>query len=207
MMEFMSIKRDDLRASAPANLNDRIARRVRDLRAARGLSLEALATYCGVSRSMISLVERGESSPTAVLLEKLATGLEVPLASLFDSPAPEADPVARRADQPVWRDPGSGYLRRNVSPAGAASPLQIVEVSFPAGARVAYETAARSPVVHQQVWVLEGAIDITLGSTRHRLGEGDCLAHRLDQPMVYHNPMRRRARYAVVITTDATGRR
>jgi transcriptional regulator with XRE-family HTH domain len=207
MMEFMSIKQDNALAAAPTNLNDRIARRVRALRDARGLSLEALAAHCGVSRSMISLVERGESSPTAVLLEKLATGLEVPLASLFDSPAPEADPVSRRADQPVWRDPGSGYLRRNISPAGVSSPLQIVEVSFPAGARVAYETAARTPVIHQQVWVLQGVIDITLGNTRHRLGEGDCLAHRLDQPMVYANPMRRRARYAVLITTDPAGRR
>ena len=59
------------------SLNDRIAQRVRDLRADRGLSLDALAGHCGVSRSMISLIERGESSPTAVLLEKLATGLGV----------------------------------------------------------------------------------------------------------------------------------
>ena len=72
------------------SLNDRIAQRVRDLRAACGLSLDALATHCGVSRSMISLIERGESSPTAVLLEKLATGLNVPLASLFDTPEPAA---------------------------------------------------------------------------------------------------------------------
>jgi transcriptional regulator with XRE-family HTH domain len=72
--------------SAPDSLNDRIAQRVRDLRAASGLSLDALATHCGISRSMISLIERGESSPTAVLLEKLASGLGVPLAALFDAP-------------------------------------------------------------------------------------------------------------------------
>ncbi len=61
-------------------------RHVRELRAARGLSLEALAARCDVSRSMISLIERGEASPTAVVLEKLATGLGVPLASLFGAP-------------------------------------------------------------------------------------------------------------------------
>ncbi|MBX9760540.1 MAG: helix-turn-helix domain-containing protein, partial [Beijerinckiaceae bacterium] len=54
-------------------INHRIAARVRELRGRSGLSLEALADACGVSRSMISLVERGESSPTAVVLEKLAT--------------------------------------------------------------------------------------------------------------------------------------
>lgn len=190
-----------------ADLNLRIARRVRDLRAARGMSLEALATACGVSRSMISLVERGESSPTAVVLEKLATGLGMPLAALFDDPAAPAEPVLRRADQPVWQDPGSGYRRRNVSPAGVGSPIQIVEVEFPAGARVAYETAARAPVVHQQIWVLDGRIDIHWGGSVHRLDAGDCLAMHLDQPIVFHNPTRRRAHYVVVLARDTAGRR
>lgn len=183
------------------SLNDRIARRVRDLRAARGLSLEALATHCGVSRSMISLIERGESSPTAVLLEKLATGLDVPLASLFDAPEPAGEPVARARDQLPWRDPHSGYVRRNVSPSGVGSPIQVVEVVFPPKARVAYETGAREPLIHQQVWVLEGTIEVTVGDDRYRLDAGDCLAHALDRPIAYHNPTRTSARYAVVIAT------
>lgn len=186
---------------SPPSLNDRIAQRVRELRAARGLSLDALAAHCGVSRSMISLIERGESSPTAVLLEKLASGLGVSLASLFDAPAPAADPVCRAAGQLQWRDPHSGYVRRNVSPGGFASPLQVVEVLFPPGARVAYETATREPVVHQQVWVLDGVIELTLGDEHHRLETGDCLAMVLDRPMSYHNPSRKTTRYAVVIAT------
>jgi transcriptional regulator with XRE-family HTH domain len=192
----------------PPSLNDRIAQRVRDLRAARGLSLDALATHCGVSRSMISLIERGESSPTAVLLEKLATGLGVSLASLFDAPAPApepASPVSRFADQLQWRDPHSGYVRRNVSPGGFPSPIQVVEVLFPPKARVAYETAAREPVIHQQVWVLDGVIELTVGDDRHRLSTGDCLAMVLDRPMSYYNPTRKTTRYAVVIATVATG--
>ena len=191
----------------PTKLNDRIAQRVRDLRAASGLSLDALAAHGGVSRSMISLIERGESSPTAVLLERLATGLNVPLASLFDAPEAAGEPVARRATQPPWRDPHSGYVRRNVSPSGVASPIQIVEVSFPPGARVAYETAVREPQIHQQVWVLEGTIEVALGDERHRLGAGDCLALLLDRPMSYHNPTRKVARYAVVIATPPASRR
>jgi transcriptional regulator with XRE-family HTH domain len=185
----------------PPSLNDRIARRVRDLRAARGLSLDALATHCGVSRSMISLIERGESSPTAVLLEKLATGLGVVLASLFEEPEPTRNPVSRLADQVQWRDPHSGYVRRNVSPGSAASPIQIVEVQFPPRARVAYESGARDPLVHQQVWVLDGTIEVTVGDDTHQLSTGDCLALALDRPMSYYNPSRKTARYAVVITS------
>jgi transcriptional regulator with XRE-family HTH domain len=206
MMERISIMKD-----ASADLNERIAERVRELRGARGLSLEALAARSGVSRSMISLVERGESSPTAVLLEKLAAGLGVMLASLFDAPAAADDvpsgPVARRDEQPEWRDPASGYVRRNVSPPGVRQPMQIVEVRFPPGARVAFETGARDVHAHQQVWVLEGAIDVTLGAGRYRLRAGDCLAMRLDQPTMFHNPTRKPARYAVVIASEPAARR
>ena len=191
----------------PATLNERIAQRVRDLRAAQGLSLDVLASHCGVSRSMISLIERGQSSPTAVLLEKLATGLNVPLASLFDAPEATGSPVARSAEQLSWRDPHSGYVRKNVSPSGVASPIQIVEVSFPAGARVAYETGARDTTIHQQVWVLDGTIEVTVGEEQHRLRTGDCLALVLDRPVSYHNPTRKAARYAVVITTLPASRR
>lgn len=184
---------------ATSSLNDRIARRVRDLRATHALSLDALAARSGVSRSMISLIERGESSPTAVVLERLAAGLGVPLASLFDAPEPSPSPVARAAEQASWRDPHSGYVRRNVSPAGGGSPIRIVEVHFPPRAQVAYETGAREPVVHQQIWVLEGSIEVTLGEDVHRLRAGDCLAHRLDRPVAYRNPTRETARYAVII--------
>lgn len=198
-----------MEAATASDLNERIAERVRELRAGQGLSLDALATRSGVSRSMISLIERGESSPTAVVLEKLAAGLGVMLASLFDAPAaPQpSGPVARREDQPQWRDPASGYVRRNVSPPGMPQPMQIVEVQFPAGGRVAFETGARDTRVHQQVWVLEGAIDVTVGAERHRLRKGDCLAMQLDRPTMFHNPTRKPTRYAVVIATDAAVRR
>src|SRR5262245_21966784 len=160
---------------------------------------------------MISLIERGEASPTAVVLEKLAAGLGVMLASLFDVPAgttrSPGGPVARRADQPEWRDPASGYVRRNVSPPGVPQPMQIVEVRFPPGGRVAFETGGREVRVHQQVWVLEGAIDVTLGGERHRLRAGDCLAMQLDRPTMFHNPTRRPTRYAVVIATEPPARR
>ena len=135
--------------------------------------------------------------------ERLATGLGVSLASLFEAPQPSGSPVSRRAEQPLWQDPHSGYVRRNVSPAGAASPLQIVEVQFPPKARVAYETGPREVPVHQQIWVLEGRITVTLGDTQHQLDAGDCLALVLDRPLSYCNPTGQMARYAVVLTSPA----
>lgn len=78
-------------------------------------------------------------------------------------------------------------LRRKVSPPGVRQPMPIVDVRFPPGERVAFDTGVRDVPVHQQVWVFEGAIDITLGMERHRLREGDCLAMQLDRPTMSHN--------------------
>lgn len=165
------------------------------------MTLDALAQKCNVSRSMISLVERGESSPTAVVLEKIATGLGVSLATLFEDSSAAPDPISRGDDRTSWRDPESGYVRRNISPASFPSPIQIVEVVLPAGAHVAYETGARDVRIHQQIWVQKGSIEVTVGSDVHRLSEDDCLAMRLDEPTAFRNPRRRSARYLVILST------
>lgn len=186
------------------DITPRLARRVRALRDASGLSLDALAERSGVSRSAISLIERGRSSPTAVVLDRLAAALGVTLASLFEADEgarqAEPSPLARVAGQPVWTDPASGYVRRNVSPA-LPSPIQLVDVRFPPGQRVAYEHAAREREVHQQVWMIEGTMELGVGTATWRLEPGDCLAMRLDAPIVWHNPTKRPARYLVALAT------
>ena len=184
------------------DINARIASRVRALRGDLGMTLDALAAKCDVSRSMISLVERGESSPTAVVLEKIASGLSVPLASLFDDPDAAPNPLSRRVDRTPWRDPQSGYLRRNISPASFPSPIQLVEVILPAGAKVAYETGARDVTVHQQIWVQQGSVEVTVGRVTYPLSEDDCLAMQLNAPTAFRNRTHKPARYLVALTTD-----
>ena len=189
--------------STTSDLPTRLAERLRRIRTEQGLTLEVLAERSGVSRSMISLVERGASSPTAAVLDRLAAGLGVTIASLFaEEPRADATPLVRRADQPAWRDPASGYVRRNLSPPGFPSPLELVEVHLPAGARVAYDGVSRVVGVSQQIWLLEGRLALTVGHETHRLAVGDCLAMRLDRPIVFHNPTRQTARYLVALTTD-----
>lgn len=178
-----------------------LARRLRNLRGERGLSLEALADRSGVSRSNISSIERGESSPTAVVLSKLATALGLRLPELFTLPDTldtPPSPLARAADQPVWTDPESGYMRRNLSPT-ARSPIQLIEVQFPPGRRVAYETVLREDEAHQQIWVIEGSMEITADKKTWRLEAGDCLSMNLNGPITYHNSTRKPARYLVSI--------
>ena len=187
-----------------AGIERRVAARLKELRAKRGLTLDELAKRSGVSRSMISLIERAESSPTASVLDKLAASLGVTLASLFaEEERASAAPVARRAEQPAWRDPETGYIRRNLSPPAFPSPIELVEVVLPPGVRVAYDSGSRAARVDQQVWVLEGAIEITTGATVHRLAAGDCLAMQVDRPTAFRNRGRKPSRHLVALTTDA----
>ena len=111
-----------------------LAARLRQLREHQGWSLEALAELAGVSRSNISSIERGQSSPTAAVLDRLATALGIPLASLFAGlqSTPSESPCYRHDEQAVWVDPASGYQRRRLT-ALQGAPLQMVEVTFPAG--------------------------------------------------------------------------
>lgn len=183
------------------DINQLIATRLRELRDAQGLTLAALAERSGVSRSNISSIERGESSATATVLDRLSAALGVTLASLFDKPADVPPPVSRADTQPVWTDPVSGYVRRNLSPL-IYSPIQLVEVSFPAGQRIAYETTARNTEVHQQIWIIDGRLELTLGETLWQLGSGDCLAMKLDQPVSFHNPGDKPVRYLVALVTQ-----
>jgi transcriptional regulator with XRE-family HTH domain len=167
------------------------------------MTLDGLAECTGVSRSMISLIERGESSPTAAVLDKLAAGLGVTLASLFaEKDGTAASPLSRRRDQRVWRDPESGYMRRNLSAPGFPSPIELVEVVLPPGARVAYDTGHRAATVHQQIWIIEGTIALTLGEETYRLATGDCLSMHLDRPIVFRNLTDSPARYVVALATD-----
>lgn len=180
-----------------------LAQRLHSLRKARQLTLEQLAERSGVSRSAISLIEREQSSPTAAVLDKLADALGLTLAQLFndDTRTRDGRPLARHAEQAEWTDPESGYVRRHLSPPACTSPLELAELRFPARARVRFDSPARQVCTHQQLWLLSGVMEITVGEQVWRLQAGDCLALVLDRPITFHNPGRKEARYLLAMST------
>ena len=183
---------------AEVDIDSRIAARIRELRAERGLTLDGLAEAADVSRAMLSRIERGESSPTAHLLGKICNGLGVTLSALFAATEAPSSPLARRDSQPTWRDPASRYLRRNVSPAATGSPVDITEIEFPPGASVAFDSQ-RLAGKDQHVWVLSGTLEMELSGELFRLETGDCLFMRFDRPVLFRNSTKRTTRYAVIV--------
>jgi len=183
-----------------AALESAMGDRLKTLRMAGNRTLDDLAKTSGVSRAMISRIERAEASPTAALLARLCSALGVSLSAFFESAQQQpVSPLARLADQPVWRDPDSFYLRRSVSPSGTGSRVDVVEVEFPPGARVRFAPQPVSAGMTQHVWLFAGALEMTVGDAVHRLAPGDCLYMNIGDVHAFHNPGQVPARYAVVI--------
>ena len=181
--------------------------------------MERLAGASGVSRAMISKVERGESSPTAVLLGKLSAALELSVSELLtgarlgegpqsaERPAPEAGGgdgagrVRRAEDTPHWRDPETGYLRRQISTAGF--PAAVTEVVLPPRTRVPYPAAAYA-FIAQLVWVLSGRLTLADGSVRRVLAAGDTFELGEPRSREFRNETDEECRYVVVVTRKST---
>ncbi|MFB2553308.1 helix-turn-helix domain-containing protein [Ensifer soli] len=180
-----------------------IGDRLHRLRVEAGLTLDGLAEGSGVSRAMISRIERGEASPTAQLLARLCTALGQSLSTFFAGETPSAERLARRETQPEWRDPATGYLRRAVSPPGLPTPVDVVEVEFPEGATVGFPPATAGARMSQHVWLLSGRLLMTVGTGAPvAMAPGDCLFMTFAEGHIFHNPGPGPARYAVILNRN-----
>jgi len=150
-----------------------IARRLRLERDMRGWSLADLAERSGVSKATISKIEREEVSPTAVILVRLAGAFDLTLAGLLLRAEGEGERLSRADDQPVWRDPETGYLRKQVF-CRPDHPLEVVQIELPAGQRVVLPASSYAHI-RQVIWVQKGDLVIVEGGDRHLLSAGDCL--------------------------------
>ena len=172
--------------------------RLKALRASSGMTLDELARSSGVSRAMISRIERGEASPTAVLLARLATALGHSLSTFFAA-TPSAEPFSASGQQHVWKDPETGYVRRSVSPPGTGSGVDIVDVVLPPGKRVSFPPQASSTGIFQHVWVLEGRLVMVVQEIERDMETGDCLFHDIGLGHSFINPGTEPVRYAVIL--------
>ena len=179
------------------SIDSTIAARVRGERAARRWSLDDLAERASVSKAMISKIERAESSPTAALLGRLSGAYGITLSALLaDTQTARRGPV-RAADQATWRDPATGYIRRQVA-ASATSPIELTEVDLPPGASVSFPAASYHRMSHV-IWVLAGRLTFIEGDVTHELLPGDSLEFGPPADCTYRNEGAAPCRYLVVL--------
>lgn len=182
----------------PDPVDSRLGVRLAELRAERGWSLGELAERSGVSRSTLSRAERAEISPTASLLNRLCGVYGRTMSQLLSEVEEEPALLVRAADQAVWEDKASGFVRRSVSPPHAGLRGELVEGRLAAGADIAYD---RPPVpgLEQHIWVLDGRLEVTAQDTGHRLDAGDCLRLRVWGPTRFRSTGPGDARYVLAV--------
>lgn len=177
----------------------RLAQVLRAARQDRGLTTAALAQASGVSRGSVVKLERGDSQPSAALLGRLCGPLGLTLSELFArvETRTATGRLVRAASVQVGADPVSGHRRRSLSPS-PEGPVQLTEIVLPPGAAVTYPARSYADL-HQQVWVLEGELEVREGTEPHHLHPGDCLELGVPADCTFTNPGGVPARYLVVV--------
>lgn len=162
-----------------SDIHDRLAASLREARKARGLSLDAVAKLSGVSRSMVSQIERGESSPTVATLWNLTQALQVDFAGLLEGrPAPGIEITRASAAPVIARSPGVRI--RILSPAEAVGEHEVYDLSFEPGAALVSD--AHSPGCREHLTVVDGALSVQSGEDAEDLGPGDTARYAADRP-------------------------
>ena len=165
---------------------DALGGRIRRERARRGLSLNELAAKAGVSRSMLSAVERGSKAPTVLVLDRIATGLDTSIARLLGDEQAGRVVVLRHDEQEVARD-RAGWERRILSPVLPGVEFELMRTTIGAGvdAGVFSPHAAGS---REYLAVERGTLRLTLDGVPHTLRAGDSIYYAGDCRHAFANP-------------------
>lgn len=177
--------------------------RIKRMRLAAGLTLEALCAQSGVSRAMLSKVERGEKSPTLTVMVRIAKGLDVSLSMLMGAePQAAASATVRAAQRLIFRDPDTGFERHVLSPSNIDSDVELLMHRIPpgqsSGVLPAYDVPAEKFIVVQ-----EGHLTVLIGERRYDLTSGDSFHFKVREPYRFDNHGNSPCVYYLIIARQA----
>lgn len=203
MQQVYSLKED---RRPPLRQAEEIGGNVHARRLRRGFTLQSLADRSGVSRAMISEIERGSKNPTVRLAVQLAAGLGCTVSELLgEQDPPDVAPlVLRRNKRRVLMETGSGIERHVLSSALEGRGIQVVKYVIPA-----HQATGVLPPQSTGTWahvtVLQGSLDCSLGTAERelRLESGDSVEFRADVRYGFRNPGRRGCQFFLIIDSRA----
>jgi transcriptional regulator with XRE-family HTH domain len=191
--------------------------RIHQLRSSQGLTLQVLARGSGVSRAMLSDVERGHRSPTVKILSQIAVGLGCPVSQLLEEDAPNKIRVERTAQHPTVIDELTGVERRSLASPDLPAGLELVWYVLPPGSAMcrgpdevryigadAQESGSFPPNPHgsgEHVTVVAGRVSLSDSDSSRVLRVGDSASYQLTRPVVFTNPGRSPSRLLLLLNT------
>jgi len=181
-----------------------VGSRVKRLRSQAGLTLEEFAAQSGVSRAMLSKVERGEKSPTLAIIVRIAKGLNVSMSTLMGAePDPAQAAVIRKAQRLAFRDPETGFERHNLSPTHLDNDLEFLLHRIPPGESSGELPPYQMPTEKYLV-VHEGQLTVQTGEAQYVLETGDSLYFDVRDPYRFTNAGKKPCAYYLVIRRRRT---
>lgn len=187
----------------PESQPPRVGERIQALRQAERLSLDELSRRAGVSKSMLSQIERNQANPTVAVVWRLANALAVPLAQLLEgreAPTPPIMTIAAHAT-PSLRTPDQRCELRILGPIELAGQFEWYELVMQPGG--ALESQPHEPGSREHLSVLTGVLEVTAGDAVQRLKHGETARYAVDKPHAIRNPGKTVATALLVVIHSA----
>lgn len=176
-----------------------VGHRIKALREAMGFSLRDLAERSGVSAPMLSQVERGETSPTLAIAEKIATGLELTLSQLLRLDEGEHVAVSRAGGRRRYERGGHRFEELTPPLPGQRADVSLHTLKAGATTGGPDDPPMHEPGSRETAVVLTGVLALTVDGTRHELHAGDSVTFDADLPHHFENEGEEQARFLAVI--------
>lgn len=174
--------------------------RVKKLRTGQRLTLEALAELSGVSRAMLSKLERGEKNPTLVVAAKIAQALRVGLTDLMGvAESRRAVVLIPKSSRMIFQDPETGFERQLLSPAFESRSVEFVRHVIPKGASSG-ELPPYRRGTEKYIVVEQGILQVVIEGQGYSLKAGDTLYFEADIPHRFDNAGKGVCSYYLVVS-------
>jgi len=164
---------------APDAISRHLGTRVKHLRANRGWSLEALAAASGVSRSMLSQIEREQANPTLAVTLRIARAFGFTLGELLQLPDAASAVTVIRADDHAYHYRSDKDCRiRTLSPLNLEKDVEFYEIRLQGGG--ALRSSSHFEGTREFLTVQKGRLRIESGNDAEELETGDSASYRAD---------------------------
>jgi transcriptional regulator with XRE-family HTH domain len=168
------------------SLTHAVSANLRRLRTERGWSMDELSSRSQVSKAMLHQIEMGKSVPTIAVVWRIADGLKIPFSELLTQAKSSSDVVLRRDEAKLLTNAAGTFFSRALFPFDSpARTAEFYEIRLKAGGIEKAAAHAHGTIEH--FTVAQGAVEIEVDGTTHRLVAGDCLVFAADKPHVYRH--------------------
>lgn len=181
MSEKRAKPRKESKGQTPENISRHLGARVKQLRKLRGWSLDALANASGVSRSMLSDIEREQANPTLAVTLRIAQAFGMPLGDLLETPGATSAVTVIRADDHAYDYRSDRFCRiRTLSPLNLEKDVEFYEVQLQPGGVL--RSAPHFEGTREFLAVQKGQVKVESANDSETLNPGDSASYRADVP-------------------------